>query len=332
MTPLPKANYDMTPPGMVRICPGDVLHVMGGPHICVKANESWAVVRPMSKKTVVVTDKVFDKTVTFERAGSDSRISTTTEPSHIIERRGQHGLDDWLANKKGTLVRLELGDVIVWDGYEAHVVAAMDSTARVAYATGETVLIDRDINDFYLRRHQRLDEQQRAESLNNFLQSNALDQGELNHKPLGEEKDETSMSTSKKNKTIEKSIKNPRGGLAAEGTASTAGAKQKASKTRTGSTGEHGKGALGEWLGHSVTAVLRALGKAGVHAAHARAICAANNIKAADATVSIQTSWGRKQKATDADYKAPADLTEGQLKALLASAEDPKDAKAAAKT
>ena len=83
---------------------------------------------------------------------------------------------------------------------------------------------------------------------------------------------------------------------------------------------KHELGTLGGLYGHSITSILRKLGREGVSTAHVRAIMAAKKIKVSDTTVSIQVNAGRNK---DAERGKPADLTSAQLKELLAAAPDP---------
>ena len=85
------------------------------------------------------------------------------------------------------------------------------------------------------------------------------------------------------------------------------------------------KKSLGGLFGHSVTAVCRALGKAGFKTADVRAIMKAKRIAIADGTVSIQTRAGKLGEKDKGFRGEPAALTKDQfaeLKALIpASAE-----------
>ncbi len=80
-------------------------------------------------------------------------------------------------------------------------------------------------------------------------------------------------------------------------------------------------GSLGGLHGHSITAVLRRLGKEGVSTAHVRAIMAAKKVKVSDTTVSIQVNAGR---SGDKERGKPAELTAAQVKELVSAAPDPK--------
>jgi len=103
--------------------------------------------------------------------------------------------------------------------------------------------------------------------------------------------------------------------------------KDKATSTKTDSkkTETH-TGLLGGIFGHSVTSVLRRLGKEGVATAHAREIMKAQDVETSDITVSIQVNAGRRGKGGP-----PADLTAAQIKQLVTSAKAPEKAEPAAK-
>lgn len=110
-----------------------------------------------------------------------------------------------------------------------------------------------------------------------------------------------------------------------------------AKKGKTKETkGKETHGALGSIMDHSITAILRRLGKEGVSIAHAKAILKAHKIKANDATVGIQVRAG---KNGDKKRGEPAEITHAQVKELKDSAPDPekeekrkeKEAKEAAK-
>lgn len=118
-----------------------------------------------------------------------------------------------------------------------------------------------------------------------------------------------------------------RGGLAA------VAADAKTEKTAK----EKSLGSLGGIMGHSATSVVRALGKAGVGAAHARAIVAAQGVKMKDSTVGLQLNAGRNGKTGGKDGKPVTypDLSKADIEKLIASAADPvaeaKEAKEEAK-
>lgn len=82
-------------------------------------------------------------------------------------------------------------------------------------------------------------------------------------------------------------------------------------------------GGCGGLFGFSVTAVCRALGKAGFETADVRAIMAAKNVPIADATVGIQVNAGRNGQRGD-----PASLTKEQLNELRGLIPSKKDEKA----
>ncbi len=78
------------------------------------------------------------------------------------------------------------------------------------------------------------------------------------------------------------------------------------------------KRSLGGLFDHSVTAVCRALGKAGFKMADVRAIMKAKKIAIADGTVSIQTRAGKLSDGDKGYRGEPAALTKDQLAELKA--------------
>ena len=130
MTPIPDSGYDMTPAGMVRIQVGDVLRMHGGLHICTRSVESCAVMEPLGKTKRTVRDQVMGTESTFETYGTKQRISQTTEPGMIVERRGQAGVDKYLGLKKGkNNMKLETGEHVSANGDRAIVVFTDDKSA-----------------------------------------------------------------------------------------------------------------------------------------------------------------------------------------------------------
>lgn len=109
----------------------------------------------------------------------------------------------------------------------------------------------------------------------------------------------------------QKKERKARGGLAAAALAD----KPKRQKKEKASTGR--KNGLGDIMGHSVCAVVRALGQAGVGIKHAEAILATKGITMPPASLSVQLGFGRSGK------REPAALTKEQLKELRALAPDP---------
>ena len=78
---------------------------------------------------------------------------------------------------------------------------------------------------------------------------------------------------------------------------------------------------LANLFNYPMTAVMRALGKAGLSTAHVRDILAALKVKTSGSTLSIQVNAGRAKGY--ADRGEPASLTAEQVKQLKAVAPEP---------
>jgi hypothetical protein len=317
-------HQEAAPAGMVRLKLGDVCELRGKRHICGMANHSRALMYPMAKDSHEVKPRFEDEAFTVSAYAGPQSIAPVVEKEFVLERLGVDGWENFRDSKKrkATDMRLETGDVIGWEGNRATCVAVDGKRARVAWQTvtgGDTdttgkvtpqsvalgsVVIARDINEYYLVHRSRLTEHERAAELKNFLAANAAAAGELT-KEIGSEETVGATDMSKKAKATKNKASG--GGLAADAL------KSKSKKTSS----------RAEWLGHPVTSVLRALGKAGVSVAHVRAIVKKAGVAAADATVSIQVS-AAKYKPSDKNFRGePADLTAEQLKTLIASAPEP---------
>ncbi len=85
--------------GQVQLKAGDVINVFGCPHMVIQVNESCAKVRSTSKKTVVIREKLKDKTTTFEQPMRDQRISRNLDRTLLLERQGDSGVAYFLAHK-----------------------------------------------------------------------------------------------------------------------------------------------------------------------------------------------------------------------------------------
>lgn len=78
-----------------------------------------------------------------------------------------------------------------------------------------------------------------------------------------------------------------------------------------------GRGKLGGLCGHSVAAVLRTLGKAGMKAKQAKALMVKLGVVVSDHTVQIQIGVGKNGRTS---YGPPAPLTDAQVQDLIAQA------------
>lgn len=96
-------------------------------------------------------------------------------------------------------------------------------------------------------------------------------------------------------------------------------------KAKTTTGGVRKGGSLGDVMGYAATAVLRALGVAGVSIPHARAIIKAQGIKIPDHSAGVQVSLGRT------GARPPAPLTHAQIAELKKSASGPVESKPASK-
>lgn len=88
--------------GMVRLRPGDVVQLGGGPVLVDRATESGAHVLPMDKKRVTVNPKLGDGPEEFFKFKDPFDISLYMPPETVLERRGQQGVIDFLAAKKAS--------------------------------------------------------------------------------------------------------------------------------------------------------------------------------------------------------------------------------------
>ena len=318
------------PPGMERARLGDIMELDGREHICVRVNDCSASWMPTHLKKVIVQPRFDKPAYEVTEKGETVRTTSSFDKGTITRRLGMAGLREWLDSKRKErgMITLQTGDDIGWSTAPtseggAHgrltVVAVADKFARIASTNAvnapalAVLVIERDQNEFLLVHKPRLREHERAENLKNFLATNAAAAGELT-KQIGSEEIEQTMAK----KTESKKNKASGGGLAAEAMKAGKGEAKPKKSTST----------RPEWLGHPVTGVLRALGKAGVSAAHARAIVKKAGVDVADATVAIQVG-AAKYKPSDKSYRGePADLTAEQLKTLIASAPEPvKEAK-----
>jgi len=202
--------------------------------------------------------------------------------------------------KVGTegMAELELGDVLECDGRWQTVVEIRGDTACITDAPGgNETTICRRVNEFLFPRNGagRYSTEERARNMKPFLDARPSQRiGEL-------KKSDGNMNGKIKHmakRTDKESTK---------------------SKTTTNGTPKLGK--IGGWMGCSATSVLRALGKAGVTVAHAKAIAQANKIAIAPATIQIQIGAGR---SGNMKWGEPAPLTAAQVKELMGSAQEPK--------
>ena len=296
---------------MVRLRLGDVCELRRMRHICGMVNRSRALMYPMAKDSHEVKPRFEDETFTVSAYAGPKGITPVVEKEFVLERLGVDGWENFRDSKKrkATDMRLELGDVIGWEGNRATCVAVDGKRARVAWQTvtgGDTdttgkvtpqsvvlgsVVIARDINEYYLVHRSRLTEHERAAELKNFLAANAAAAGELTKEIGSEETVGATMATKvKKNKAEAKA----------------AGEKKPAGDD------------LKKIFGFSISSVLNRLGKEGVTTAHAKAIMVAQGKTVKDSSVSTGISDGRSGK-----YGKPAELTGAQVKELRASAKDP---------
>lgn len=322
---IPITDYDMTPRGMLKIQPGDILNLpQGGQHICVRVSESNAQIVPLDKRSVTVTDKINETETTFERPGAKQSISSCISKELIqFPRLGRMALEEWFNKKKSNTMKLKLepGDRFEMNGKCRVVIAVAEKFALVATEAGAVLRVDRMLNDSYLCRcdQPRLNETQRAMVLERFLQTHALSLDELTNKPESEIKDETTMALRKLKG--EKKTGKARGGLAADAAldklpteklAKVKPAKKPKAEKKAKVAGKGKRNQLGQIFGMSVCAVLIRLGKEGCSAKDATGILAAQKLEVKPETVSWCISAGVRGKGT------PAELTREQVKELKA--------------
>lgn len=292
-------EFGYCPQGMIEIQPGDVLFLADSTEVmALKNNGCCAIVQPLGKKYVTITDRVTEKQVEFEKPQSAFRIACTIGREHLINRLGPDGIS--LLNKKGESMKLELGEVIMWQGRRATTVHIEDGKARIAVRTPDngvyTEVIDQNISELYLAHRPRLRQIEREHELKNFLAVNVSAASELT-KPLTDEERNIDMAKAK--------------------TKTKAPAKAKTTATKTTAP----KAAAGDKpkiFEHSVTAVLRTLGKNEVTSAQATGILIARGFKDKDGKCTIKAST-IQTSITDGKsgkYGKPAELTAAQIKEL----------------
>ena len=336
MTPIPDSGYDMTPAGQVRLEVGDVLKLQGGLHICTRSHESAAVMEPIQKTTRTVRDQVMGTESTFETYGTKHRVSQTTEPSMIVERRGQAGADEYLGLKKGNNMKIEAGEHIAIFG-DRHVAVFTDErSARLLNVnTLTTLCIEREVNEFYLLDKPRLDEAQRKAALDavvtNFSKLEGRSSEELTN-PLTDLERNNCMALRKIQN--QKTKTKPRGGLYADKVASETGIVEKPTKAKKPKAEKKSKsvkvkrvkipaeelvtakrGANDNLFGYSATAVLRAFGKEGITVEQATKIFSALKVQVSPITITAWIGNGKRGQ-----YGKPAPLTKDQLKSLTSQA------------
>jgi len=206
--------------------------------------------------------------------GSDQPrdIGLEVSKSRIIERRGEDGLKDFLLRKRALqeeekrlalnnptenevmakgMVKLEPGDKLCYAGKSHTVVATTERRALLEDADGKQVWDKRVVNEFMFTDCNtsavyRLNEQERAKHLENFLASRKPSSGKESTQPNGTEETKEMKARVKAGKVSKKQTK-------------------KASE----SNGKASSGRKGEWWGFSVNSVLVAAGHKGVTAEQA---------------------------------------------------------------
>lgn len=256
-----------------------------------------------------VGNKTADCLPLDDKNGGKPRTVNNPFPRHlVISRGGQPALDEFLGKKsaaaaqpkvKKGFVLLEPGDKLCHGGEMRTVVSVLEKRCIIGNLEGQEFYEDRQVNEFLLlecctHKYIRLDPAQRAANLEQFL---AQRKSPL---PEAQTSDETTENESEKPMA-------------------------KKTKAVEAKSTEERHGALGGWLGNSVTSVIRSLGKSGVSVAHAKAIAKKAGIEVADATVQIQINAGVNGKAAGAKGKAVtyADITAAQIKELKDSCKEP---------
>ena len=312
-----------TPP---RLRAGDVFKQSDGQFIVIRVTDCNAVCAPITKSYKKFTPRFGEEEVTVAVRQSNIRISSNAEMD-ILERRGTKGVEEFLKPKqKEHFMTLNLGDVLGYsvkaDAAEASgtcgrftVVAVDETCARIASnncgAVGKeaaltVLIIERDLNEFYLIVKKPTDEERAAE-LKTFLDANAEASAELT-KNIGEEEKTMALKKSLKNpKGTVKPIANPRGGLAAEAMAA-----KKITKPVSKSNSVRPK-----LFDFSISSVLHRLSSEGVTVEQAQIILKKKGIEATLSSIRTSITDGKNPK-----YAHPASLTREQISELKALAKE----------
>jgi len=211
--------------------------------------------------------------------------------------------------------KLELENIIGWEGLERIVVAIDGEAARVATINGIPMCVPSELNPFFLMTKPAWNHEQ----WNNFLAMHADIATDLT-KPISlEEKQNMSTET--------KPIKKPRGGLAADNAALKT-SKSRATTVKTAKVNtpkatkepkakkEKSASSSGRMkiMGNSAYKIAVTLGKKGVTLENVKAIIKAQGSDLSEGTISQNYYLGKSGKGN------MADLTGDQIKELIASA------------
>lgn len=98
--------WDMPLPGDVRLVPGDVVNVFGGPHIAVSVNESRATVMAMGERKQREVTTTGGKTFNVTEQARTHNISKHIGRDLLVERRGPDGIQ-FLKLKKSAKLEVQ---------------------------------------------------------------------------------------------------------------------------------------------------------------------------------------------------------------------------------
>lgn len=187
-------------PGMIQLEPGDVVQLDGGPQIVTRANESGATCEPVGKKHIEGETRFGKKFSMDVKLKGATHISRMVPKWLVIERRGEQGLANYTAAKKGMdgMITLELGDCICHGGEWRTVVKVYEHSCIIGNLDGYEFTEKRVVNEFFTKecgsaKRVRFDAMQRAAHLAEFLQQRKSPQPETN-----ETSDETTANESEK--------------------------------------------------------------------------------------------------------------------------------------
>jgi hypothetical protein len=217
--------------------------------------------------------------------GSDRprQIEREVSKSRIIERRGEDGLKDFLQHKRAKqeeekrlalnnpmeeevmakgMVKLEAGDKLCYNGEPHTVVAVTERRALMEDADGKQTWDKRIVNEFMFTDCNsgavyRLNEQERAKHLENFLAARKPSRAKESTQPNGEEKETTEMKARVKAGKPVKSKK----------------------ETKPAAAKPEANGDNNKLFGHPVTVVARTLGAKGATLETVEKVVKAHNIE-----------------------------------------------------
>lgn len=162
------------------------------------------------------TDKACPSRKTCYRYGANHRPDKLTAADGYADfdrPEGAEKCDDYLTlekhKPKETIVKLEAGDCIGWNGIAQIVFAVSETKARISTTRNiNPLVIDRNVNDIYLTDHPRLSEAERTARLNTLLAAAGSAAGELTKPITADEQTNKPMKTKTEKKP--KAAKTPK--------------------------------------------------------------------------------------------------------------------------